>query len=135
MAVGIAIIGAVLLASFRVLRDATAPLEEYSSIGDYSMTVDGWNGEKLGAKDLPSADEIANSMFGGSQELFQQPPATAKAPSISPLLDPESSILPSTEAIPSDAAGVDLENLGPPLPEDGLPEGWTMEQWLSLIHI
>lgn len=129
VAVGIAIIGAVLLASFRVLRDASAPLEEYSSIGDYSMTVDGWDGEKLGAKDLPSADEIANSMFGGSQEIFQQPPASAEAPSISPLLDSESSILPSTEAITSDAAGVDLENLGPPLPEDGLPEGWTMEQW------
>lgn len=129
VAVGIAIMGAVLLASLRVLRDATAPLEEYSSIGDYSMTVDGWDGEKFGSKELPSADEIANSMYGGSQDLFQQPPAPVESPSISPLLEPDTSPLTSAYDSTPDAAEMDLENLGPPIPEDGIPEGWTMEQW------
>ena len=65
------------------------------------MTIDGWNGEKTTPNlELPSSDQVANSMFGGSKEIFQQPP-------------------PITSELP------DL----PPLPENGLPEGWTMEQW------
>ena len=68
-------------------------------------------------------------MYGGSQELFQQPPSPAETPSLSPLLEPDSSELPSSDSGIPDAVETDLENLGPPLPEDGLPEGWTMEQW------
>ena len=109
VAVGLAIMGAVLFSSFRVLRSARAPLEEYSSLGDYSMTVEGWSGEKNDPGNLPSADDIANSMYGGSKELFQQPPPPPK-PS-------------EQETEPTQEADV------PPVPEDGLPEGWTMEQW------
>jgi hypothetical protein len=101
--------GAVLFSSFRVLRGARAPLEEYSSLGDYSMTVEGWSGDQDSSKQLPSADEIANSMYGGSEELFQQPP---------PPPGPVEQILESPQ-----------EAIGPPVPESGLPEGWTMEQW------
>ncbi len=107
--IGLAIIGAVLFASFRVMRKATAPLEEYSSLSDYKMTVEGWDGGKIAEGELPSADDIANSMYGGSKDLFEQPPPP-KIP----------------DATPTSA---DLETSGPPVPEDGLPEGWTMEQW------
>ncbi|MFL2967426.1 MAG: hypothetical protein ACJZ5D_07095, partial [Candidatus Thalassarchaeaceae archaeon] len=59
---------------------------------------------------LPSADDIANSMYGGSKELFQQPPPPPSNP---------------TEREPEPAQ----EDAVPPVPEGGLPEGWTMEQW------
>lgn len=49
---------------------------------------------------LPAHDAVANSMFGGAQEIFQQPVAAAPA-----------------------------APAGPPLPATGLPPGWTMEQW------
>ena len=109
VALGLAIMGAVLFSSFRVLRSARAPLEEYSSLGDYSMTVEGWSGEKNDPKQLPSADDIANSMYGGSKDLFQQPP---------PPPEPADEVSEATQ-----------ESAGPPVPEGGLPEGWTMEQW------
>ena len=55
---------------------------------------------------LPSADTVANSMYGGAQEIFQQP------------------VAPPMPAIPAPVA-----HAGPPLPATGLPEGWTMDQW------
>ena len=109
VAVGMVIMGAVLFSSFRVLRSARAPLEEYSSLGDYSMTVEGWSGEKKDTSQLPSADDIANSMYGGSKELFQQSPP------------PSNPVEQLFEAV--------QESTGPTIPEGGLPEGWTMEQW------
>ena len=55
-----------------------------------------WN-----AGTVPANDMVANSMYGGAQELFQAPaPIVPHAPSA-----------------------------GPPLPATGLPAGWTMEQW------
>ena len=111
IAAGLAVMSVVPLAAFRVFRDARAPLEEFSSLDDYRMTVEGWDGSKASESPLPSADDIANSMYGGSKELFAQPP-------------PPSSPTPQEQpAEHHDAA------LGPPLPESGLPEGWTMEQW------
>jgi hypothetical protein len=87
--------------ALRIIRKANAPLEEISTLDGYNMTIDGWDGEKTTPNlELPSSDQVANSMFGGSKEIFQQPP-------------------PITSELP------DL----PPLPENGLPEGWTMEQW------
>jgi hypothetical protein len=56
---------------------------------------------------LPAADLAANSMYGGAQEIFQQPMAAA----------------PPMPAMPAAPAG-------PPLPAGGLPAGWTMEQWV-----
>jgi len=44
---------------------------------------------------LPATDAVANSAFGGAQELFAAAPPQA----------------------------------GPPIPAEGLPAGWTMEQW------
>ena len=72
--------------------------------GEGDMMVD-W------ANSLPSNDAVANSMYGGAQEIFQQPvAATATA---------------AVETAPSAA---------PPLPAGGLPEGWTMEQWAYYGH-
>ena len=109
VAIGLAVMGVVLFSSFRVLQKARAPLEEHNSLSDYTMTVEGWSGEKIGADQLPSADEVANSMYGGSQDLFQKPP-----PPSNPMeQDPTPTVEPNA----------------PPIPESGLPEGWTMEQW------
>ena len=111
IAAGLAVMCAVLLAAFRIFRDARAPLEEFSSLDDYRMTVEGWDGSKVSEGSLPSADDIANSMYGGTQEMFEQPPA------------------PSAPSPPEDLTSQASEALGPPVPESGLPEGWTMEQW------
>ena len=56
-------------------------------------------------------------------------PAPTETPSITPLLEPDTPLPPSAYDSTPDAAEMDLENLGPPIPEDGIPEGWTMEQW------
>jgi hypothetical protein len=134
IAVGLAIMAAVLFAAFRVVRSARSPLEEVSSLDDYKMSVDGWGGTKSGEGQLPSADEIANSMFGGSKEIFEQPPPDAptsdgppppsEEPSPPPSEEPPPPPPESPSPTPAPAAPV-----GPPLPESGLPEGWTMEQW------
>ena len=71
--------------------------------GEGDMMVD-W------ANSLPSNDAVANSMYGGAQEIFQQPVAATAA---------------TLESAPSSA---------PPLPVGGLPEGWTMEQWAHYGH-
>lgn len=60
---------------------------------------------------LPSADAVANSMYGGAQDIFQQPMAPAAPP------------MPALPPMPAAPAG-------PPLPPEGLPAGWTMEQWV-----
>jgi hypothetical protein len=88
--------------ALRIIRKANAPLEEISTLDGYNMTIEGWDGEKTSPDlELPSTDQVANSMFGGSEEIFQQPsPISPEVP------DP------------------------PPLPENGLPEGWSMEQWI-----
>ena len=62
------------------------------------------------ANSLPAHDTVANSMYGGTQEIFQQQVA---AP---------------TPAAPQVPAGA------PPLPPGGLPAGWTMEQWAYYGH-
>ena len=62
------------------------------------------------ANELPANDAVANSMYGGAQETFQQPVA-APAPAVA--------------QVPPGA---------PPLPPGGLPAGWTMEQWAYYGH-
>ena len=60
------------------------------------------------ANALPANDTVANSMYGGAQEIFTQPVA-----------------VPAPSVVPQGA---------PPLPSGGLPEGWTMEQWSYYGH-
>ena len=66
------------------------------------VKIDEWNDTGWNPNMVPAADSVANSMYGGSQSLFQQP-----------------------VAIPAPAVPL----AGPPLPLSGLPAGWTMEQW------
>ena len=92
------------LVALRIIRKANAPLEEISTLDGYNMTIDGWDGEKSNLNlELPSSDKVANSMFGGSEEIFQQQP-------------PQPESLETSEHLP--------------IPENGLPDGWTMEQWI-----
>ena len=62
------------------------------------------------ANQLPATDAVANSMYGGAQEMFQQP-VVAQVPTL--------------QQVPPGA---------PPLPPEGLPPGWTMEQWAYYGH-
>ena len=101
---GLVVFLGISLVSLRIIRKANAPLEEISTLDGYNMSIEGWNGEKSDSNlELPSTDKVANSMFGGSEEIFQQQP-------------PQPESLQSSEH--------------PPLPENGLPDGWTMEQWI-----
>ena len=71
-----------------------------------------WNTEAL-----PIHDTVANSMYGGAGEIFQQPVAPV-APAPAPV------VAPAPVAAPA----------GPPLPPGGLPAGWSMEQWVHYGH-
>tara|TARA_B110000444_G_scaffold4107_1_gene3857 strand:- start:22344 stop:25883 length:3540 start_codon:yes stop_codon:yes gene_type:complete len=91
--------------TFRIVRKANSPLEEISTLDGYNMTMNAWDDEASMKIPLPSADMIANSMFGGSEEIFKQP-------------SPDLSILENLES-----------SNYPPIPESGLPAGWSLEQW------
>ena len=92
----IGVVIAALLAGLMFMRGGSG--------GDEVQVVD-W------ANQLPANDAVANSMYGGAQEIFQQPVA-APAPAVA-------------QQVPPGA---------PPLPEGGLPPGWTMEQWAYYGH-
>ena len=96
IAIVIGVIIAALLAGLMFMRGGNGGNEE--------QVVD-W------ANQLPANDAVANSMYGGAQEIFQQPVA-APAPAVAP-------------EVPAGA---------PPLPPGGLPAGWTMEQWAYYGH-
>ncbi|MCH2637630.1 MAG: hypothetical protein MKZ56_04615, partial [Candidatus Thalassarchaeum sp.] len=86
--------------------------DEISSLGGYESSLGLPDATTIpDAPTLPSADTTANSMYGGTQDLFAQPVMATPPP---PSATPEPDLAPSS---------------GPPLPESGLPEGWTMEQW------
>ena len=119
----------VLIITIRVLKDARAPLEEYSSIEDYSpnFTNIGLDNGLPSAPELPSSDEIANSMYGGSKEIFENPVADMPPPPL-----PESDTSDSEGANESSDSQIQQTTLPPgvpPIPEEGLPEGWTVDQW------
>jgi len=69
---------------------------------------------KWGAE-LPSDDLVANSMYGGTQQLFQQPVAPMPLPMPQPVV--QQPVIPQVPV------------MGPPVPANGIPVGWTMEQW------
>jgi hypothetical protein len=79
--IGMGVIILVLL-SILVMGGRKGDGDTFNSLVDHTMV-------------LPATDTVANSAFGGAQELFSAPPPQA----------------------------------GPPLPAEGLPVGWTMEQW------
>ena len=115
--IGLVIFVGVLLAALRIIRSASSPLEEISTFDDYEYTQgNSFNPSSLPAiPELPSQDKVANSMYGGSEEIFKQPP-----PPMPPEENVEENQISVEEKVPLGA---------PELPESGLPEGWTMEQW------
>ena len=131
--IGLILLSVVLVATLRVMRSASSPLEEISSFDDYEYTQgNNFNSDSLpGAPELPSADKVANSMYGGSKEIFEQPPPPLNIP------DPEEVVVQDTvEQVvneePSEpiVEAAEVPTGTPPLPENGLPEGWTMDQWI-----
>ena len=69
--------------------------------------------------ELPADDLVANSMYGGTQDLFQQPVAAMPMPMPMPMPQP----------VVQQPVIVQEPQTGPALPSSGLPDGWTMEQW------
>ena len=87
--------------------------------GKDSLKLDAWNDTGWNPNSVPAHDSVANSMYGGAQNLFQQPVA------IAPVQQP-AAVAPA----PQPAAVAPVQQLaGPPLPPGGLPAGWTAEQW------
>jgi len=113
ISVGVIIIIGLLVVLVQVLRSTVQIEDEITSLEGYETSLGATYGQSIQPAPtipeaptiLPAADEAANSMYGGSEEIFKQR-VTA----------PEEAV-----QAPSDA--------GPPLPPQGLPEGWTMEQW------
>ena len=58
-------------------------------------------------------DEAANTAF------YEAPQSTYPEPEAQKVLPP----------MPEEQSSVQEVNQGPPLPETGLPDGWSMEQW------
>ncbi|NCG43255.1 MAG: hypothetical protein GWO84_06940 [Euryarchaeota archaeon] len=67
--------------------------------------------------ELPADDLVANSMYGGTQQLFQQPVAAMPMPLPMPQPVVQQPVIPQAPV------------MGPPIPAAGIPVGWTMEQW------
>ena len=77
-------------------------------------------GFKWADSTLPAQDAIANSMYGGTQQIFQQPMAAPQYAQPQPMYQQPQPVVPQpTQVI----------HRGPPLPATGLPDGWTMDQW------
>ena len=77
------------------------------------MVMRGGNSAEVDVKwgsELPADDLVANSMYGGTQQLFQQPVAVMPMPMPLPVI-------------------AQAPVMGPPIPAAGIPVGWTMEQW------
>ena len=130
--IGVGVVIAILVASVRIFASASAPMEEVSTLADYEMTVDGSGWEDSSgipqAPSLPSDDEVANSMYGGAKEIFEQPPEMPAPPIPEPA--PEMPAPPIPEPEPEESPASELPPGTPPIPDEGLPEGWTVEQWI-----
>jgi hypothetical protein len=97
---GLIAMGVVLVFTWRIVNDARAPIEEYSSLEDYTPSLSGF-GEDIAipaAPELPAADAIANSMYGGSQDIFENPADMPPPPlPIEPDAMPEPDMAPEPE--------------------------------------
>ena len=71
-------------------------------------------------------------MYGGSAEIFENPAAEMPPPPLPTDEEPTSSEMPLPEEPEPEVESsqeADLPPGVPPIPEEGLPQGWTMEQW------
>ena len=132
--IGLILLSFILVATIRIMKSASSPLEEISSFDDYEYTQgNNFNSDSLpGAPELPSADKVANSMYGGSKEIFEQPPPPLNSPNPEDIVSEEivqEEVVNDVSLEPS-ADLSEVPPIGPPIPENGLPEGWTMDQWI-----
>ena len=92
------------------------------SRGDSGVEEMKWNNDML-----PFNDTVANSMYGGAQDIFQQPVAhVAPVAQVAPVA--HAPVAPAPAPVAPAPAPV-AQPAGPPLPPGGLPAGWSMEQW------
>ena len=77
---------------------------------------------------LPARDVVANSMYGGTQQIFQQPLQPQYQPQ---QYQPAQYGQPQPTARPAPPQNIPQPPVqrGPPLPPGGLPSGWSMAQW------
>ncbi|MBL6891848.1 MAG: hypothetical protein ISR22_07370 [Candidatus Poseidoniaceae archaeon] len=90
--------------------------------GRVEENIDGF---KWADTTLPASDAVANSMYGGTQQMFQQQvnyqqPVQSSA---------YASAYHQPAPVPTQPVAPIIPASGPPLPPGGLPSGWTMEQW------
>jgi hypothetical protein len=159
-----------MIAALGIMKTASNPLEVESSFGDYELTVGGAPSLEgiPEAPELPSADSVANSMYGGTKDMFEQPapppmpdpsempmpesmpepeqpamtePESPPIPEPVPILEPKvEEIVDSTEIkdeieleeepVVEDSTVPELPAGVPPIPDEGLPPGWSIEQWV-----
>ena len=89
-------------------------------------------GFKWADSTLPAQDAIANSMYGGTQQIFQQPMAAPQYAQPQPMYQQPQPVSPQPmyqQPQPIVPQPSQVIHRGPPLPATGLPEGWTMDQW------
>ena len=105
--------------------------------------TDEYQGFKWANTTLPASDAVANSMYGGAQQIFQQPLLTPQyAQQYQPQAytqqyqDPRYNQIYAQQTHPT-IQPAPLQNIpqitahrGPPLPPEGLPAGWSMDQWI-----
>ena len=101
--------------------------------------MDDVHGFKWADTTLPARDAVANSMYGGTQQIFQQPLQNSQyAPNYQqPIQTPQyapnyqqpiQTPQPAQPAPPLNIPPLQAHR-GPPLPPGGLPAGWSMDQW------
>ena len=90
-----------------------------------NRTQDSLEGFQWADTTLPARDMVANSMYGGTQQMFQQPIRTPQ-----PIHNPAYAAAYHQPApVPVQPVAPIIPAAGPPLPASGLPPGWSMEQW------
>ncbi|RJU82386.1 MAG: hypothetical protein DWB99_04420 [Candidatus Poseidoniales archaeon] len=83
------------------------------------------NGFQWADTTLPARDAVANSMYGGTQQMFQQQ-VNYQQPVQSAAY---AAAYHQPAPVPTQPTAPIIPSSGPPLPPSGLPTGWTMEQW------
>ena len=86
---------------------------------------------------LPARDAVANSMYGGTQEIFQtqisapqySQPQQAYYQQPQPIQHAPQPIQHAPQPTARPAGPPIQAHRGPPLPAGGLPSGWSMDQW------
>ena len=76
---------------------------------------------------LPARDAVANSMYGGTQQIFQQPLPTPQY--YQQYQQQQVRYAAPVQPTPPQNIPQPQITRGPPLPPGGLPAGWTMDQW------